>query len=246
MMKRTAVFAIAICAASITFSQIRPPGLSTKSAEYHAYRLLKTEPSFELTKVKGILKTLKRPRDEGVERGVADKVFGRLSTEAKFTYCMIHGEVFSQNCDGMPAVLDEENKIFAQPSGAFGDEQDWSDRQKRFLHSRRSSVIRLLKSTIRSRHRVGVNLKKAILEIDATEIVPILELTYLKDRKDHDVLSVLSVLMKHESYGPYVKSAIYKALYTGPNASYQTSIPYTRQAEKFILAMATRFHKSHM
>jgi hypothetical protein len=193
-----------------------------------------------------LINALRKPENEDAGTlGVPDKVFRRLSTKAKFTYCMLYGEDFGQNCDGMPAELSEENKIFAQPSAAFGNEQEWSERQKNFLHSRRSTVIGLLKTTIRTKRRVGVNLKKAILEIDAYELIPILESTYLINRKDLDILSVLSVLMKHKSYKPYLKTATYKTFYTAPNSDYKTSIPYTRKNETLLLDLAKGLYNSY-
>lgn len=223
-----------------------PPNLTLKSQKYHELRLSQTTPTFELAKVKSLMKSMKKREDEGGDSGVmalSAKAYRSLSTGGKFTYCMLHGENFGQNCDGMPAVLGEESKIFAQPPAAFWNEADWSDRQRNFLHSHRASVIGLLRLTIRHQHQIGVNLKKAILEIDAFELIPDIVAEYKRSSKDRDQLSVLSLLLKHARYEPYVKSPLYIKFY-GEEASYQTAVPIHEDIVRFIIKCALSLYET--
>lgn len=245
MMKRAVLFCLALGALPPAYSQEDPPGLSAASANYHRYRLADTWPLYELNKVQNLINHAKDRPNEGGDSGtlaISDKGWRSLRPAAKFTYCMIHGELYSQNCDGMPAFVGEETKIFAQPAAAFNNEQDWSDRQITFLQSRHSSVVEWIRKAIRTQNRVGVNLKKAILEIDANELVPDLVAQYWRSSRDKDVLSVLCLLMKHRRFAPFVKSPLFKALYSG-DASYQTFVPCSRDTEKFIIDCALRFSK---
>jgi len=111
-------------AASSTFAQDpHQPPASAATKKYHAYRTTTTQPPFGLTRVKGLIKKIKAD-SENNER-LADKVYNSLSNQEKFTYAMLHGEDFSQNCDMMPIFQDEEKKIFAYPAGAWDDESTW-------------------------------------------------------------------------------------------------------------------------
>ena len=220
------------------------PPASAKSMAYHALRLRENKPTYHLAEISGLIAKLKNNHsDDNSLSAISDKAFGRLNLRARFTYCMIHGETWSQNCNGMPALVSEENLIYGQPSGAFGEEDDWSDRQRAFLHSHRSAVTTFIRATMHESKFVGTNLKKAILEIDDNDLIPDLITAYKGSHKDLDILSTLSLLMKHGQFKPYVHSPIYKALY-GPSASYQTSVPFSADHVNFIITSAEAFYKS--
>ncbi len=78
-----------------------------------------------------------------------------LSFREKFTYHMIHAESYSQNCDAMPPIQNEQKKIFAYLPDAF-DEYDWSDRQTAFLQKNRDSIIALITESMTRSKRIGV------------------------------------------------------------------------------------------
>src|SRR5665213_1680976 len=106
-MKKLSVSLFVACSLSLCVGQSDPPEASKKSQAYHEYRLKETPPPYELTKVKALIAGMKQKgqdRDEGTT-GLSSRKFGSLSVPAKFTYCMIYGENYSQNCDAMPAVL---------------------------------------------------------------------------------------------------------------------------------------------
>ena len=214
---------------------------SAATKRYRAFRHEASTPSYSTAKVKALIKTIKVDKDDG--RTLSLKQFNALSTQEKFTFVMLHGEDFAQNCDEMPAIIDEEKKIFAYTPGAFDDEATWSDKQLAFLKNNRTKVIELLRATIKAQQRVGVNLKQAIMEIKANELVPDLIATYNRDHKDHDILTTLMLLMKEDGYMPFFDSKIYEDLY-GDDDNYQTFMMATPANQKAILGFAASFSKS--
>jgi hypothetical protein len=218
--------------------QVKPTAAMEK---YREYRYAATEPVFGLSKVKKLIKGIKA--DEEDNRIMAEKTYNALSVEEKFTYAMIHGENNSQNCDVMPWVVGEDKKIFGYFAGIFGDEAAWSDRQRSFLKNNRTKVVTLLRSTIKTRNRVGVNLKHAIMEIDAVELIPDVIAVYNTNKKDQDILTLLNLLMREGKYKPFLESATFTKLY-GPDANYQASIEANTANQKLVISRATDFYKS--
>jgi len=244
LMKFLVLLFVALITATSVFTQEEPKGLTAASKAYHDYRLTETEPSFEKDKVLDLIEHIKPTEGTDVDNFVlATKTYNALSIRAKFTYCMIHGEVSSQICDIMPGILDEEKKIFAEPLDAFGNEQDWSKRQLAFLHSHRREVIGLLRSTIISNNRVGVNLKKAIVELDAYELIPDMVTIFNKAHRDQDILSVFCVLMKSGNCPPFLKSITCQKLY-GKASDYQSFIVGNAANQQLTIKRAMAYYKS--
>ena len=240
-MKRLLTVCIIVAASTSIFAQFDPPGITKASKAYHAYRMVETNPSYGLTKVESLIKRIKAGSDDN--QMMAAKTFNTLSVPDRFTYCMTHGEVFSQNCDGMPATLGEEKMLFGHPLGPWFEENQWSDRQKSFLHHNRSAVIGLLRSTIRSNSRVGCNLKMAITELDAWELIPDLAASYNRAKKDGDILSVFFLLMKDGKFKPFLTSTTYKKIYSDEDASYKSSIAYNSENAQLTIQRAMAYYK---
>lgn len=230
----------AIGGACIAQSTIAPQP-SASSQKYRAYREASTEPPFGLSRVRALVRKIKADSEDNQIMSAKD--YNSLSLDEKFTYAMIHGEDFSQNCDASPPIVDEDKKIFANFPGAFGDEATWSERQRQFLHNHRTKVIELLRSTIKARHRVGVNLKQAIQELDAVELIPDLISLYSSDPRDRDILTLLMLFMKDDLYMPFLESSIYKSLY-GDESNYWASIALTPTHQRTILDLASKYSKS--
>jgi len=229
-------------AASSTFAQEpAQPEASAATKKYHAYRTTTTAPTYGLSKVKGLIAKIKADSEDN--QRLSDKLYDSLSFKEKFTYAMLHGEDFSQNCDMMPIFQDEEKKVFAYPVGAWDDSSVWSDRQTKFMKSNRSKVIALTRETIRTKGRAGSNIKRAVLELNMWELIPDLVTTYNRDHKDHDILSVLMILMKENKYKPFLESASFKKLY-GENASYQAFLNANTANQKLEISRALAFYKS--
>lgn len=216
--------------------------VSPATKRYHAYRTEVTEPSYGLAKVKASIKKIKPDKDDNEYLPKGE--FERLSTREKFTYCMLHGEDMSQNCDMMPWVVEEEKKVFAYPPPFNDGNELWSDRQKAFMMKNRGTVIQLLRSTMHAKHRVGANLKAAIIELDATPLIPDLISEYKRDRKDQDILTVLMLLMKNGKYKPFEESATYKKLYAD-DASYKAFILANDANQKLMFERAMAFYRTH-
>jgi hypothetical protein len=183
---------------------------SKESQAYHKYRMAFTEPHYSLAKIKKLIKGIKQNNESDMV--LPAKQFNALTGKEKLTYCMLHAESYSQNCDVSPLVKDEQKKIFAQLEDAF-DEEEWSARQTSFLKKNKDSVTIWLKACITQKNRVGLNFKRTILEINATEMIPFLVEFYKKTKKDHDILTVLLLLMENGKFQPHLKSTMRKKLY---------------------------------
>ncbi|PSK92545.1 hypothetical protein [Taibaiella chishuiensis] len=213
---------------------------SKESQVYHEYRYKATVPPYGLAHVKSLITGISNDADEN--RSMKAKTYQALPLREKFTYHMIHAEAYSQNCDVMPPIQDEHLKIFGRLPDAF-DEYSWSDRQTGFLAANRDSVMALIKESVgRSKH-VGVNYKTAIVAVKGKELIPFLLSIYKLDRKDHDLLTVLLLLMEQAQYAPFKKTATYTKLY-GPESNYQSYLQYNRANEELIIKRAMEFYNS--
>jgi hypothetical protein len=153
---------------------------------------------------------------------------------------MIHGEAYSQNCDAMPPIQDEQMKIFSYLPDLF-NEYSWSERQQAFLKENKDSVITWIKECSSKNNRIGLNFKHTIWQLNATETIPYLISVYNITKKDHDILTLLMLMMKENSYEPFVMSPSYKKLY-GETSNYQDCIKYNKANEELIIKRATDFY----
>jgi hypothetical protein len=211
---------------------------SPESQAYHQYRIKETTPPYGLSKIKALVAKIRSTDDEDLK--LHHKDYEALTLREKFTYHMIHAESFSQNCDAMPPIQDEQKKIFGYLSDSF-DEYSWSERQINFLKKNKDSVIVLIKESVTRSKRIGANYKQAIVEMNAKEMIPFLIKTYNTDKKDHDILTVFMLLMKNNNYKPFMASASFKKLY-GEEASYQAYLDFNKANEELILKRASEFY----
>lgn len=241
-MKKLCTLCLVLLATASVFAQ-DPNQIKTSAASkrYAAYRQVETDPPYALSKVKAMVKKIKE--DSEMNRRLPDAAFNAMSFDEKFTYCMIHGEDFSQNCAEMMPIVDEEKKIFGYFPGAFNDEAMWSERQTKFMHDNRARVIAMIRSTMNAKHRVGTNLKSAICELNAVELIPDLITIFNRDHKDLDILTVLMILMKEGKYQPFLDSATFKKLY-GPDATGDNFIMANSANRKLTIDRAMAFYKS--
>ncbi|RYZ93238.1 MAG: hypothetical protein EOP06_01700 [Proteobacteria bacterium] len=213
--------------------------VSAATRKYRVYRLVMTEPSFGLARVKAIIKQIK-PKEQGDGELAATAAWAKMSTSERFTYSMIHGEVSTQVCDSPPWVTGEETKIFGALTAYFS-EQNWSDRQRAFLKANRREVVRLMRSTIGSHRRVGVNLKDAIVNLGLYELIPDISKVYLRDRKDNDLLTVMLILMKDGKDAAFAKTITYQKLY-GPDANFTSYIDANRANQDLVVKRAMAYY----
>ncbi|MCW3467858.1 hypothetical protein [Chitinophaga nivalis] len=211
---------------------------SKESEAYHEYRLKETMPPYGLAKIKAMI--AKVPFEEGELHKLSNKDYMALTLREKFTYHMIHGENFSQNCDPSPPIQDEQKKIFGVLPDIFY-EYSWSERQTNFLQSNRDSVMALIKESVNRSKRMGSNYKKAILAINGKEMIPFLIATYNIDKKDHDILTLLMLLMKTNEYAPFMSSPSFRKLY-GQDFNYKAYLDFNTANEELILKRASDFY----
>jgi hypothetical protein len=215
---------------------------SAASSRYHRYRETITEPTYDLANIKRLVKKYQKNEEE-TTAGIPSSIYSKLSLKAKFTYHAIFGEVTSQVCDVMPKIIDEEKKIFGQLPPSFSYERGWSESQLEFFKTNRSQVISLIRDTIKTRKKVGVNLKNIINEINGVELIPDLVTAYQTNKRDGDLLTVMMLLMNENKYAPFISSASHKKLY-GENSDYRSYINFNKDNTKLIIDRATAFYQS--
>ena len=216
---------------------------SAESQAYHEYRLKTTTPPYGLAKVQALIAKIKAGADDAEALGA--KQYLALSLREKFTYTMIHPESYSQNCDAFPMIQDEQKKIAAYLPDVF-DEYSWSDRQMDFLVSNRDSVMAIIKESANRSKRLGLNYKRAIVDIEGVEMIPFLVEFYNRDHKDLDILTVLLQLMKYSKYPPFMSSASYGKLYLDESnyGGYLNYLQYNKPNEELIIKRAMDLYNS--
>lgn len=210
---------------------------SKESKAYNEYRNVIIEPAYGLSKVKKLIMGIKADK-EGNEK-LSTSVFNALSSKEKFTYCMIHPESYSQNCDAEPPIEDEQKKIFAYiPDSHY--EADMSTRQTDFLKKNKDSVAAWIKETANAKKRIGLNFKEAIITTNATHLIPFLIEFYNKSKKDHDILTTLILLMENNKYKPHLQSQMREKLY-GDTGTWPRFVNLNKANVDLIIKRATEF-----
>ena len=233
-------FSSAVAASLIATFAFGHAKQTLSARRYHAYRLVCSTPTYGLARVRAIIRKL--PKPDETTAGMPTPIWSKLSIAERFTYTMIYREHWDQNCAEMPEIATEEDKIFAELP-AMDDELMWSDRQVDFLKHNRAKVVALMRNTMTGEKHVGLNIKSAIVQIEAIELIPELEAAFQRNPRDLDLLTTLSVLMKDGPYRPYLSTPTYDALY-GPSKDYQSFMPWTRSAQQAILSDARAFYRS--
>ena len=215
--------------------------ITNAHAQWDRYRT--STPPYGLEKVQAMIKKIKIPEsdDDSYTAGLTDKVFGSLSLREQFTYQMIYGETYSQNCDGWFGDSLQIRHIYANLCGGLGD-HNWSDRQVKWLSDNRDSVMALIRESSERSGHMGSNYKFALVQIHATELIPWLIGYYKKDRKDRDLLTVMLLMMKEGKYAPFLSSVSYRKLYKGDASYYDATIDYNTANEELIFQRATDFY----
>jgi hypothetical protein len=212
---------------------------SAASEAYSHYRNFVSEPPYGLKKIKPLVSKLMP--DEAETEKLGQATYLSLSLREKFTYHMIHGESYSQICDLPAPIQDEHKKIFGRLPDMFM-EYSWGDRQKQFLRANRDSVMKFIKDCVAKDKRIGVNFKHAIVEINGREMIPFLISTYKIDKKDHDILTVLMLLMKNNEYKEFMVSTSNKKLYGDEMTAYDAYLNFNIPNEELIIKRATDFY----
>jgi hypothetical protein len=238
------IFSLSLVLFSITLFSQRPGKREDNKGgtTYSALRVKLTVPPYGLGKIQALIKKIKSDDEDNEALNAAD--YNTLLLREKFTYNMIHAESYSQNCDVMPPVKNEDKKIFAYLPDAFS-EFAWSERQTKFLSGNRDSVIAFMKESMGRTKRAGVNFKQAMLEINAKEMIPDIIATFRANKavRDLDLLTVLMNLMKDNEYETFLLSGSYKKLYA-EETSYQSYLNDNPGNEELIIKRATDFYNA--
>lgn len=203
-----------------------------------------TIPPYGLAKVKAMVAQLVPVEDkDGTDNGslalsLAD--YNSLSLREKFTYTMIHAEVYAQNCDIPENQKAIDKKIFGKLLGGF-NEAWWSERQIDFLRENRDSVMKLIQESVLRSKRMGVNYKEAIEQINGWQMIPFIIEYAKKTPKDKDALTLLLLLMKRGEYSEFIKSTSFSKLY-GEDSSYYSYLNYNKENEALIYRRAMGYY----
>lgn len=238
---KAAIILITSCLSFSLFAQsdVEWKEASKESQAYHKYRQHLSYPPYSFEKINQIIKK-QVIEDSEYNLVLKDNIYASLSLKEKFTYNMLHAESYSQNCDAMPPIQDEQKKIFGYVPDAF-DEFAWSERQEKFFKDNKDSVIALIKECVSKNNRIGVNFKQAIILMNAKEMIPLLVKTYNMEKKDHDILTLLMLLMKENNYEPFMVSISHKKLY-GEDSNYQGFLNFNKGNEDLIIKRAVGFY----
>ncbi|WP_262919328.1 formylglycine-generating enzyme family protein [Niabella hibiscisoli] len=213
---------------------------------YREFRAQVSVPPYGLSKVKALIAKIKPQSDEdNSDMGISPiskKEYEALALREKFTYTMIHPEMYAQNCAIFVPQTNEDQKIFGYLI-SWMDEETWSERQLQFLVQNRDSVMAIIKESVTRSKRMGVNYKDALVEINAWEMTPFLISYYKENKKDKDVLTTLMLLMKKGNYADFIKSKSYKNLY-GVADNYETSMAFNKANEELTLQRALAYFNS--
>jgi hypothetical protein len=245
-MKKTFIFLLTMVVICSCLAQEDYREPSPASQAYHTSRYYETRPPYGLEKVRQLIKTrtVKREDPNGEDAGtdsLPERLYRMFSLREKFTYNMIYYESYSQGCNYVGAIVDEEKQIFGNIPDRIGDEY-WGGRQINFFNDNKDSVVALMAESIARARRIGLNYKHVIIDINATSMIPLLIHTYDLEKKDHDILTLLLLLMKNNNYKPFYASASYKKLYTGEHPYFGGSITYNSANEALVIQRATDFY----
>ena len=204
-----------------------------------------TIPPYGLTKVKALIAKIIPEEDNETTDASINAIpatdFSRLSLREKFTYTMIHAELYAQNCAIPEYQTQVDKKIFGTLLDGF-NETSWSQRQIDFLNENRDSVMKLIQESVLRSKRMGVNYKHALVEINAWEMIPFIIDYAKKTPKDKDALTLLLLLMKRGEYGEFIKSSSFKKLY-GEQSNYYSYLNYNKENEALIISRALKYYE---
>jgi hypothetical protein len=229
----------------LIFCVVNTPSYSQMDA-YRAFRAQISVPPYGLSKIKALITKIKPQSDEdNSDMGISplsEKDYDALSLREKFTYTMIHPEMYAQNCAVFVPQSDESQKIFGYLI-SWMNEETWSNRQLLFLAQNRDSVMAIIKESVTRSKRMGVNYKDAVVEINGWEMIPFLISYYKDNKKDKDILTTLMLLMKKGRYPDFITSKSYKNLY-GVADDYESSMTFNKANEALTLQRAQAYYDS--
>jgi hypothetical protein len=226
-----------------------PPGSDLRLAMESTLSLSTPDisiPPFGLSNVMAAIRQMHAIDDsnsDGFTIALSDTAYNALTFDEKFTYNLIHGETYEQMCDPLPERPDEKDRIYGQTVDYFG-EYTWSPRQVAFFKDKRDSVEQLMKIVISQQGRIGMNLLDAIIESNATDMIPYLIDVNRRNNSNHHILTALMLLMKNNQYPEFMQSISYTKLYKSDRDTYSAYLTYNKANEDLITQRATNFYNT--
>ncbi|HLK27487.1 MAG TPA: hypothetical protein VKT28_02815 [Puia sp.] len=240
-MKKNLLFALFLFNINFLLAQKngRTKNAHEENSKYQFSREEITIPEYGLNRVEKLIKDSLHKDD--FRSALDEKKYQSLSLRERFTYNMINPEAYAQNCSFMPLVPDAQKKIFAELPIVF-EGFHFSKRQDDFFMANSDSVIEWMRYSIAKTKKVGMNYKRVIEYVNAKQLIPVLIEAYDADKKDHDILTVLMLLMDRNKYPAFLNSDLHKRLYDAKETPFKSYVDYTLLNEALIIKKAEDFY----
>lgn len=245
-MKRVVLFIISLACFGNVFGQTDQTDENNLFMDPAAIEMRSkmTIPPYGLDKVKALIAKIIPEEDKEMTDAGTNAIsavdFKKLSLREKFTYTMIHAELYAQNCAIPEYQTEIDKKIFGTLLDGF-NESSWSQRQTDFLQENRDSIMKLIQESVARSKRMGVNYKHAIVELNGWQMIPFIIDYAKRTPKDKDALTLLLLLMKRGEYNEFVKSTSFKKLY-GEQSNYYSYLNYNKENETLIFSRALNYY----
>jgi hypothetical protein len=241
--------AILIVLPSLLFAQ-EIKKVSASSTAYAKFKAYKNKHGLISAKVQKLLKVQKAKDNNATDddyenRGISQEDLNGLSASELYSYCMAYPESYSQICDVIPPIKDEDKKIMALLATNY-DEYYLSTRQIEALKTNSDAIVKIVFTIVNKENRLGLNNKILLHAINAKKAIPnIIKFYKASTKKDYDVLTLLNLLMLDGKYEPFMSSASYKKLYAeNETPSYDRHLTFNKDNEALILERAQAYYDS--
>jgi hypothetical protein len=171
-----------------------------------------------------------------------DFVFNALTVKEKFVYAFKYPEQFTQNC--AMYSFDKPDAPFLHASLPFEVAGlIVSKRQDKGLMESRNSTISYLTEIIKLPINTRNEYKQEMVKLKAFECLPDLTRKYDASKiKDNYILTTGLLLMKNDSFPPFVSSDIYKRFY-GENGHWRDKMDLTETIKTTIIDLIDKYYK---
>lgn len=240
MGQKACIIIFVLCVlANTSYAQIRPADGFNKRKAFNSHTI--SMPPYGLNKIDSLLAL---PRSHDIFRKLTSSDYNLLTLKEKFTYSMLYPETYSQICSIITMRDSEDTMLFAFLTPSYS-EFNLSERQNTFLEQHIDSVIALLKECIINDGHIGLNFKNTIVNINALKLIPLIITTYKFNRNDHDMLTMLMLLMKKNGYNKFTATTLYNTLYNSAASNYKMRVTFDYVNEGLILQLATDFYNEY-
>jgi formylglycine-generating enzyme required for sulfatase activity len=180
---------------------------------------------------------------------ISEKEFNNLNAYDHFVHSFYYPEWYNQSCYFYEIPGDILLKIPALLP-RLGDGLVMSKRQQQSISENRDSTIILMQQCIQQTNEISIEFKRAIILLDAFELIPTLTKTleFQDQKKDSYILTTLCLLMM--DYEPFLNSSLCNSLYPKDSIgylltkeAYKRAIPFTVSNYETIVDFSSEYYK---